>query len=69
MKEWPEELDALVEHIESAIDEINGAVVEANELEYAEIAVWLEWLGEELEDLRLNVLHAPPARAENVTEQ
>jgi hypothetical protein len=61
MDESPDELTALVNHIEMAMDEINSAVIAARELEYEEVAPWLEWLGDELEDLLNNVLQAPPA--------
>jgi hypothetical protein len=59
MEELPDELEALVNHVESAIDEINSAVIAANHLELAEIAPWLEWLGEELGDLLFNLLRTP----------
>ncbi len=59
MEKWPDELIALVNHVESAIEEINCAVILANELEFVEIAPWLEWIGEELEDILTNVLQTP----------
>jgi hypothetical protein len=57
MEEWPDELAELVDHVESAIEEINSAVVAASDLDFAEVALWLEWLGDELEDLLANVSH------------
>ena len=59
MEEQPDKLTALLGHVESAIEEINLAAVAATDLDYAETALWLEWLGEELEDLIRNVLQAP----------
>ncbi len=59
MEEPSDELNALKNYIESALEEINSAAVAANEMGYAEIAPWLEWIGEELGDLLLNVLREP----------
>jgi hypothetical protein len=59
MEERPDRLTDLLEHVESAIDEINRAAVAANDVAYYEAALWLEWIGEELEDLVRNVLQAP----------
>lgn len=68
MNEWSDELTALVNHIESAIDDVNNAAIAAIELEYEEVAPWLEWIAEELEDLLLNVLGSSSTRA-NETEE
>jgi hypothetical protein len=59
MEEQPDKLTVLLGHVESAIEEINLAAVAATDLDYTETALWLEWLGEELEDLIRNVLQAP----------
>ncbi len=53
------EMDALVNHVESAIEEINSAVVAASELGFTDIGPWLEWISEELGDLLLNHLQTP----------
>ena len=58
MSEWSPELTAMVNSIENAMDEINSAAARAEELDYAEFGVWLEWLSEELQDLLSNVLQA-----------
>jgi len=58
--ELPDDPTALVNHIESAIEEINKAVVTASDLEYLEVALWLEWIAEELGDMLLNVMQSPP---------
>jgi hypothetical protein len=60
MNEPPGDLTELVDHIEAAIEAINNAVVAAGDLEYAEAALWLEWIAEELGDLLSNVMHVPP---------
>jgi hypothetical protein len=60
MNDPSDEQEALVNSIESAIEDINNAAVVAAELQYDEIASWLEWLGEELEDMLFNVLQTPP---------
>lgn len=59
MEAQPDKLTALWGHVETAIEEVNLAVVAANDVEYSEAALWLEWLGQELEDLLLNVMRAP----------
>lgn len=69
MEEKPGDFDALVNHVESAIDEINSAAVAANELGLAEIAPWLEWLGEELQDVARSVLWTPSSTDEEIQEQ
>jgi hypothetical protein len=50
---------AIIEPIESSIEEINNAAVLASQLEDTEIAVWLEWLSEELDELLINIKEAP----------
>jgi hypothetical protein len=47
---------AIIEPIESSIEEINNAAVLASELGNSEIAVWLEWLSEELDELLINII-------------
>jgi hypothetical protein len=47
MEEQPDKLTALWGHVETAIEEVNLAVVAVNDVEYAEAALWLEWLGQE----------------------
>ena len=59
MEAQPGQMDALVNHVESAIEEINSAVVASSELGFTEIEPWLEWISEELGDLLLNLLQAP----------
>jgi hypothetical protein len=58
--ELPNDLTALVSYIESAIEDINQAVVAASDLENLEIALWLEWIAEELGDMLLNVMQSSP---------
>ena len=59
MEAQPGEMDALVNHVESAIEEINSAVVAASELGLTDIGPWLEWISEELGDLLLNHMRTP----------
>jgi hypothetical protein len=62
MKEWSDESAELANYIESAIEEICSAATTANDLGNEEIALWLEWIGEELEDMLRNVLRTLPQR-------
>jgi hypothetical protein len=59
MEAEPGQTDVLVNHVESAIEEINSAVVAASELGLTEVEPWLEWISEELGDLLLNLLQTP----------
>ena len=51
-----------------AIEDINSAAVAATELEYEEIAPWLEWLGEELDAMLRNVLRSAATTVEGTPE-
>jgi hypothetical protein len=68
MNESPEDVATLVDNVESAIEDINSAVIAASELDYAEIALWLEWIAEELDDLLRNIVQLPTADEVPVVE-
>ena len=48
MQELPDNLTALVSHVETETEEVDRAVDAANDVEHIKAAFWLEWLGEKI---------------------
>ena len=69
MNAAPDNLAALLNHIESAMEELNQAAISADDLNLEEIGPWLEWIGEELDDLLRNVLSVQLPDGSRVTRK